>query len=67
MESISYVSTKTVSISDFGQEPQLQNGQQNGQQQPQAQAGNGQKLAKVRSLNGLLVINLFTKQWRTHT
>lgn len=66
MESISYVSTKTVSISDFGQEPQLQNGQQNGQQQ-QPQAGNGQKLAKVRSLNGLLVINLFTKQWRTHT
>lgn len=65
VESISYVSTKTVSISDFGQEPQLQNGQQ--QQQPQAQAGNGQKLAKLRSLNGLLVINLFTKQWRTHT
>ncbi|KAH8418273.1 hypothetical protein KR222_011306, partial [Zaprionus bogoriensis] len=27
VESISYVSTKTVSISDFGQEPQLQNGQ----------------------------------------
>ncbi|KAH8278290.1 hypothetical protein KR044_009881, partial [Drosophila immigrans] len=27
VESISYVSTKTVSISDFGKEPQLQNGQ----------------------------------------
>ncbi|KAH8398313.1 hypothetical protein KR215_005830, partial [Drosophila sulfurigaster] len=33
VESISYVSTKTVSISDFGKEPQLQNGQQ---QKPQA-------------------------------
>ncbi|KAH8366023.1 hypothetical protein KR093_008410, partial [Drosophila rubida] len=33
IESISYVSTKTVSISDFGKEPQLQNGQQ---QTPQA-------------------------------
>lgn len=57
VESISYVSTKTVSISDFNQEPQLQNGQtrqQNGHQQQQA--GNGQKLAKLRSLNGLWLL-----------
>lgn len=59
VESISYVSTKTVSISDFNQEPQLQNGQtrqQNGHQQQQQQAGNGQKLAKLRSLNGLWLL-----------